>query len=173
MSFLQSKSMDWFLYDNGLRQESVNFRSEIWKRSLSLGSFFISQHYTKSSWFFRNTRIQISQGFYKNFMTIVISWGEVHVSIKLNTSRLSFPPCNIKNYETYKSVIRWQKSESQSECFKKTKHAKFSEKLTPTRTCAYQGVRNVRFSKNLACFVEIPALRFALLPYYRRNQGGK
>ena len=30
--------------------------------------------------------------------------------------------------------------------------------------CVYQGVRNVRFSENLACFV----LRFALLPYYRR-----
>ena len=25
--------------------------------------------------------------------------------------------------------------------------------LTRTRTCAYQGVRNVRFSENLACFV--------------------
>ena len=44
------------------------------------------------------------------------------------------------------SVIR-QKGESQNGCFKKTKHAKFSEK----RTCAYQGVR--KFSENLACFV--------------------
>ena len=25
--------------------------------------------------------------------------------------------------------------------------------LIPTRTCAYQGVRNVHFSENLACFV--------------------
>ena len=57
-------------------------------------------------------------------------------------------------------VIR-QKGESQNGCFKKTKHAKFSEKRTfltlwythvCTRTCAYQGVRNVRFPENLACF---------------------
>ena len=56
------------------------------------------------------------------------------------------------------AVIR-QKSESQNRCFKKTKHAKFSEKrtfLTPWYahvTCAYQGIRNVRFSENLVCFV--------------------
>ena len=56
------------------------------------------------------------------------------------------------------SVIR-QKGESQIECFKLTKHAKFSEKrtflapLVRTRTCAYQGVRNVLFLENLACFV--------------------
>ena len=49
------------------------------------------------------------------------------------------------------SVIR-QKGESQNGCFKKTKHAKFSAKmnifnpLTRTRTFAYQGVKNVRFS---------------------------
>ena len=39
-------------------------------------------------------------------------------------------------------------------CVKKTKHAKISKKetfLTHTRT--YQGVRNVPFSENLACFV--------------------
>ena len=37
-------------------------------------------------------------------------------------------------------------------------------------TCAYQWVRNVRFSENLACsgFLETPVLRFALLSYYRR-----
>ena len=39
-----------------------------------------------------------------------------------------------------------------------------------TRTCAYQGVRNNRFSENFGvlCFLETPILRFALLPYYRR-----
>ena len=54
------------------------------------------------------------------------------------------------------SVIR-QKDESQNGCFKiQKKHVKFSEKkpfLTPlirSRTCAYQGVRNVCFSENLA-----------------------
>ena len=34
--------------------------------------------------------------------------------------------------------------------FRKTN---ISYPLIRTRTCAYQGVRNVRFSKNLACFV--------------------
>ena len=51
------------------------------------------------------------------------------------------------------SVIR-QKSKSQKGCFKKTKHTKFSEKQTfLTDSCAYQGVRNVRFLENLDCFV--------------------
>ena len=55
-------------------------------------------------------------------------------------------PRNVTNYytEVKSSVIR-QKGESQNGCFKKTKHA--------TRTLAYQGVRNVCFSENLACFV--------------------
>ena len=66
--------------------------------------------------------------------------------------------CNV-SFEHKISVIR-KKGESQNKCFKKTKRAKFSEKrtfLTPryahVRTCAYQLVRNVHFSENLACFV--------------------
>ena len=53
------------------------------------------------------------------------------------------------------SVIR-QEGESQNECFKKIEHVKFSEKQTffyAVRTCAYQGVKNVRFSENLRCLV--------------------
>ena len=53
-------------------------------------------------------------------------------------------------------------NKSQNGCLKKRKHAKFSEKrtfLTPwytqLRVCAYQGVRTVRFSENLACFVSL------------------
>ena len=51
------------------------------------------------------------------------------------------------------------KVESQNSGYKKTKHANFFRKtnisypLTRIRTCAYQGVRNVSFSENLACFV--------------------
>ena len=59
------------------------------------------------------------------------------------------------------SVIR-EKGESQNGCNKKTKHAKFPKKKTNisyplirTCRCAYQGVMNVRFSKNLACFVSL------------------
>ena len=68
------------------------------------------------------------------------------------------------------SVIR-QKGESQNGCSKETKHANFSEKNEHFLTCAYQEVRHVRFSENLACcFLEIPVLRLALLPYYRGNE---
>ena len=51
-----------------------------------------------------------------------------------------------------------QKCESQNGGNKKVKHAKFSEKtnisypLIRTRTCAYRGVRNARFSENLERF---------------------
>ena len=59
---------------------------------------------------------------------------------------------------------------------KKAKHARVFQKTNIsyapicTRTCAYQRVRNVRFSENLAGFVLLkhPGFRFALLPYYRR-----
>ena len=71
------------------------------------------------------------------------------------------------------SVIR-RKGESQKGCFKKTKHVKFpgktniSNPLVRTRTCAYLGIRNVRFfgKFDVFCFLETPVLRFALLPYY-------
>ena len=65
----------------------------------------------------------------------------------------------IGNY-FYKFVGNKAKGESQSGCFKKTKHAKFSEKrtfVTPwyayVRTCTYHRVRNVCFLENLACFI--------------------
>ena len=57
-----------------------------------------------------------------------------------------------------RSLVMREKDESQSGGNKKAKHAKYSEKrtfLTPlmhTRTYAYLGVRNICFSKNLACF---------------------
>ena len=58
------------------------------------------------------------------------------------------------------SVI-WQEGKSQNGCFKKTKHAKISEKTnisyllirTRNKWERNQGVRNVRFAENLACFV--------------------
>ena len=54
---------------------------------------------------------------------------------------------------TNSSVIR-QKGESQNGCFKETKHSKFFEKWTfLTPWYAYQGLRNVCFSENLACFL--------------------
>ena len=60
---------------------------------------------------------------------------------------------SVCNSKKTKSVMR-QKGESQNGCYKKTKHPKFSKKartfLTPDM---YQGLRNVRFSENLACIV--------------------
>ena len=72
------------------------------------------------------------------------------------------------------SVIR-QKGESQGGCFKKTKHTKLSKKLTfltpdtLAQVCVSGGKKCLFFGKfGVLCFLETPALRFALLPYYRR-----
>ena len=55
--------------------------------------------------------------------------------------------------ESNSSVIK-RKGEPQIRCYKKRKHAIFFEKriCARTRACVSR-VRNVRFSKNLACFV--------------------
>ena len=54
------------------------------------------------------------------------------------------------------SVIR-RKDEFQNGCFKKARHIFWKTNISypqiHTRTSAYQGVRNVRFSQNLAWFV--------------------
>ena len=49
--------------------------------------------------------------------------------------------------------------------------ANISYPLIGKRTCAYQGVRDVRFSGNLACFLFWnPRFEITLLRYYRRNK---
>ena len=53
----------------------------------------------------------------------------------------------------YNSSVIKQKGESQNRCFKKINHAKFSEKQTFLNHWYTEGVRNVRFLENLACFV--------------------
>ena len=80
------------------------------------------------------------------------------------------------------SIIR-QKGKSQNRCFKKLKHAKFSEKRTflipwyahvgtHTYVCVSRG-KKCLFFRNICvlCFLETPVLRFALLAYYRRIWG--
>ena len=63
------------------------------------------------------------------------------------------------NISTLKSWLIKQKGKSQNGRKKKTKHAKFSKKasisypLIATHAFAYQGVKNVNFSENLALFV--------------------
>ena len=50
--------------------------------------------------------------------------------------------------------------------FKKTKYAKFSEKRTLSggKQCSFFGKFGV------LCFLEIPILRFTLLPYHRQTE---
>ena len=70
------------------------------------------------------------------------------------------------------SSVIGQKGEYQNGGYKKTKHAKFSEKLlffTPlilTRPCAYHWVGNVRFLEKIGVLGFL--MRLILLPYYRR-----
>ena len=65
-----------------------------------------------------------------------------------------------RDIETVTSSVVSQKGESQNGCFKKTKHVNFYFRKTNisylvirTYKCAYQEVRYVRFSENLACFL--------------------
>ena len=59
------------------------------------------------------------------------------------------------------SSVIMQEGESQNGCFKKTKHARFSENF-PKYVC-------VSFRKfDVLCFLETPVLRFAIWPYYRQ-----
>ena len=59
----------------------------------------------------------------------------------------------LRCWTTYNSSAMRQKGESQNECYKKTKHTKFSQ----------------IFGKfDVLCFLLTPVLRFALLPYCRR-----
>ena len=67
-----------------------------------------------------------------------------------------------KTISFYESPVIRQKGESQKGCFKKTKHAKFSEKKTKifstpvmhTYVCVSGGTKYLRFfSENLLCFV--------------------
>ena len=63
----------------------------------------------------------------------------------------------------FKSSVIRQKGEPQNGCFKKTKHVKFSEKTNILKNERFFGKFNV------LCFLKTPVLRFAHLPYYRRN----
>ena len=68
-----------------------------------------------------------------------------------------------------------QKGESQNGCYKKAKHAKFSEKqtfLTPWYVNIRVHIRGTKYSFfgkfGVLCFLETSVLRFALFPYYRQ-----
>ena len=61
---------------------------------------------------------------------------------------------------------QWLQENKAHQIFRKTN---ISYPLIRTR-CAYQGIRNVSFSENMAClfFLVTTVLKFALLSYYRR-----
>ena len=80
----------------------------------------------------------------------------------------------IKTVLSIPSVMR-QNDDSQSDGYRKTKHAKFFEKRKPshflirTRTCYAQGKRCSFFGKfRLHCFLATNTLRYALLSSYWR-----
>ena len=78
---------------------------------------------------------------------------------------LLFYPCKFDD-STAKGRISKQEIKSR-QIFRKTN---ISYRLMRSRTYAYQGVRNVRFSENLTCcFLVTSVLRFARLPYYRQS----
>ena len=87
-------------------------------------------------------------------------WNHEPCTMNFHTQQALHPMCHILSHLTIRkhisSVIR-QKGESQNGCFKRQSTPNFpkNEHFLPpdTHTCAYQGVRNVRFSENLACFV--------------------
>ena len=65
----------------------------------------------------------------------------------------------------YKSSVIRLKGKPQNGCYKKAKHAKFSGVCM-----CISGDKNVCFSDNLVCcFLVTLVLRFAILPYCRRN----
>ena len=74
---------------------------------------------------------------------------------------------NISIWIDISSAIRQKGKSHQNECYKKTKHANFSEK--ETFLSSLRG-KNCSFFRKLdmLCFLVIPVLRFTLLPHYRR-----
>ena len=121
-------------------------------------------------------------------------------------SMLTLPKTNVPSQETLspgKKIVKiylraqvfWgmslviiQKVESQNGCYKKTKHAKFSQKRTfltdvtkfilpqvylplDTYMCLYiSGGKKCSFFRKfgLLCFLVIPVMIFAFLPYYQQ-----
>ena len=78
-------------------------------------------------------------------------------------------------FQTAKSSVIRQRGASQNGCFKKQSAPNFpkNEHLPPdthTDVCVSE-VKNVRFfgKFNVLCFLETPAWRIVLLPYYRRS----
>ena len=110
----------------------------------------------------KNDSNDLIQCFYKfhwvSFQADILVLFSIHLSFTENLIPSNLIGKVNQISETNSSVIK-QKDESQKGCFKKTKHTKCSEKriflipLIRTHTCAYQGIRDVRFSENLSCFV--------------------
>ena len=109
--------------------------------------------------------------FRKKAISYMFDWllntplGLTRIFFKIGRYKTNSANCSWLAWIIHKSSVIRQKGESQNGCYKKTKHAKFSEKQT-FLTPWYAHV-SVLFG--VLCFLVTPILKFALLPYYRRN----
>ena len=198
---LKTKTKDVFIKENVAGYYSICFLSSLVRLSL-LGVLSNSNNYQISAPAFSKITFISLFSVFSNFTTLFKIYPEtIHRNVALISLKRILCKRNSMPHETVNLILKtimseftiktiWvtkamllfirklleirQKRESQNGCFKKTKHAKFSEKRTfltlwyaHVRTCAYHGVRNVRFFGKLCvlCFLETPVLRFALLPY--------
>ena len=100
-------------------------------------------------------------------LNIVLGWFVLR-KIDLNVDNIncfSFLYKYIANMDI--SLVIMQKGESQSGCFRQTKHAKFSGKQTFLNPRYVSGGKKCLFSGKFGVlrFLETPVLRSALLPY--------
>ena len=127
---------------------------------------------TKSGYYWRLPLFNfLEENFWTLYSCFIIR--ECKSSFWLPVASLSILHCfyrKLKEWNIYTSSVIKQKDKSQNECYRKTKHAKFSEKqifLTPL--CVSGGKKCSFFGKfGVLYFLGTPILRFAHLPYYRR-----
>ena len=198
---LKTKTKDVFIKENVAGYYSICFLSSLVRLSL-LGVLSNSNNYQISAPAFSKIPFISLFSVFSNFTTLFKIYPEtIHRNVALISLKIILCKRKSMPHETVNLILKtikstftikttwvtkaillfiWkllvirQKRESQNGCFKKTKHAKFSEKWTfltlwyaHVRTCAYQGVRNVRFFGKLGvlCFLETLVLTFAFLPY--------
>ena len=101
----------------------------------------------------------------------------VHFIVGESSKNIPYPT----KYLGYEIVGHKVKGWISKRVFQKTKHTKFSEKRTFLTPWYAHEIRNKEirtkkcslFGKFGLLFLETPVLRFALLPYYRRNHQAK
>ena len=137
---LLCKSMDWFLYDNGLRPDLVTFTEEILNGKL---------HYLCSEWAISPQPFKLSVLFSEIF------WWSLD-SVLLRVYHKNILVWYLKIKTLYTGLVRnGQTSE--------VKHQRTCVYQGVKNVCYSENFDGL-------CFLETPDLRFALLPCYRRNK---